>query len=76
MERQEPMGYFGVHKEKKFPALCNEDDFVLKGMVQHDNKLHKVKLTDSKASLHVVVVVWFRSQASQKYMKRGSNQIL
>ena len=42
MERKEPMGYFGAHKEKKFPVLCKEEDFILKGTVQHDGNIQKV----------------------------------
>ena len=44
MERQEPLGYEGVHPEKKFPMLPNSNNnIIIQCSVKHGGKELEVK---------------------------------
>ena len=42
MERQEPLGYEGVHAEKKFPILPDARNIIIECTVNHDGRAQEV----------------------------------
>ena len=58
MKGQWPMGYLGAHEERTFPILCNEEDFVLKGTVQHRRKIQKVMINAVKYTMQKLNLIY------------------
>ena len=55
METQEPFGYEGVHREKKFLVMTVDENLILDCTVKHDGKEQRVscnqRISSRKCSL-------------------------